>query len=611
MSLMSRKLFRSVVLVALSMWIAVFGAAITSVHAVSGFSLRANPSALVPDLGQNAVSKINVTASGGFTGIVSLSVSSVVPSSGLTASVLPAKLNFSAAPAFLIAKLTVNGAVAQNFVVTVKGNSTGFPDSTVSVTVQVVDFTVDASPKTLGPLVSASGQMASSIVTVTGLNGYPRTVALSTLPSGLTTSLTVASCSLSASVTSCSSTLTVTAGDVHGPFDVIVDAAGGTLDHQVDVVVHVSDFSINASPNVVGPQNPGDTGTSAIIVTAQDGFTGSVSFLLAPSSSHLTAAIAPSSLTFTSTGPTSLASTLSLSFDQLGTYTVLVTGSSSGFPSHSVLVTAVSPPTLLVLPRIQALVLPGTVQYGVSVVSMPAFAGYDIMVVTNNGLLSPDSIDTSASILNPGSVITNCVNGGFRADGTSIPPGSPGNMNCGPGDGPGVAHSLFVGSGFAAGDGLLFTVNYAARALDYSISVSPNPVSAAAGATATTTVKVTLTSPAMTAVMLTNDFIFDQNGNVIAHSSLNGNYGNPVTVTLGLNHFSAGLTAFYSTPIGPQDRVLLIFTGGVSVGTATLAVSASVAGTYSVDVVGTMRHAPTTNVNGKIVHSTTVTINVS
>jgi len=112
---------------------------------------------------------------------------------------------------------------------------------------------------------------------------------------------------------------------------------------------------------------------------------------------------------------------------------------------------------------------------------MPPFAGYDIMVVTNPNVLSPDSIDTSASALNPGTAFTNCVNNGFYANGTAIPLGSPGNINCGPGDGPGVAHSGFSSSGEFTGDGMLFSINYKPRTLDYTISASPNTVTFAAG----------------------------------------------------------------------------------------------------------------------------------
>ncbi len=459
------------------------------------------------------------------------------------------------------------------------------------------DFTIDANPLTLGPLVAASGQTASSTITVTGLNGYTGTVSVSLFPSGLTTSLDLSSCSLSPSVTSCSGTLTVTAADLHGPYDVTVDATDGTLDHTVDVIVHVADFSIGANPNVVGPQNPGATGTSTITVTAQDEFTGDVSLVLAPSSSHLTASISPSLLTFTSSGPTSQTAMLSVSFDQLGTYTVLVTGQSTGYPSHSVLVTVLSPPTVLISPRTQIIAPVGTtVVYNVNVVSMPPFAGYDIMVMTNPALLSPTSIDMSASMLPAGSD-AQCING------VSVP-GSVFN-NCTGQDGPGVVHDSFFSSGFASGDGLLFAINYSPSALDFSISANPSTVNVAAGQSGASTISITLTSPASTAVRLMNDAIFDQNGFTISHNSLSGNYGSIAIVKLKASP-SASANKLTASP----DMKFILFIGGRTTASATLTVNAVVPGSYSVVVTATLRYLNTVQ-TVMVTHSTTVNVVVT
>src|SRR5437763_1160299 len=180
-------------------------------------------------------------------------------------------------------------------------------------------------------------------------------------------------------------------------------------------------FTVEANPTTLGPlaAGSGQTADSTITVTGHDGFVGTVSLSFPPS------------------GLTESSTISSCSLD------------------HSVLVTVISPATVLVVPRSQLLTSTGaTVVYNVNVVSMPPFAGYDIMVVTNPNVLSPDSIDTSASALNPGTAFTNCVNNGFYANGTAIPLGSPGNINCGPGDGPGVAHSGFSASGEFTGDGM-------------------------------------------------------------------------------------------------------------------------------------------------------------
>src|SRR6266566_4915281 len=426
-----------------------------------GFTVSASPSTVGPietiNNGGNGTSTVTVTGQNGFTGIVTLTLT---PSSGLTAYLNQSTISLSPAKASGAAILVVNAGAAGNYNVMVTGSS-GSTSHSTTVAVGVVDYTVSVSPTSVGPLPAGSGQTATSTVTVTGQNGIVATVSVSLLSSGLVQSSTLSTCSLSASTTSCSGTITVEAASIHGPYFVTEDAsssvnqgAGATssstpVDHQTTLTVHVSDFSVDANPPVVGPLNAGQTSTSQIIVTGFDGFSGIVTFTLTPSSSHLSASISPTSVTFGSSPQTA---TLTVSFDQIGTYDVLVTGHSTGYPDHSV----------------------------------------DVTVLANPSVLSPDSIDASANVLQPGTEITNCVNGGFSANGTPIPLGSPGNLNCGPSDGPGVAHSAFSSSGFYTGDGLLFTIHFVAGTPDFSISASPTTVSiTGAGTTGSSTITVT------------------------------------------------------------------------------------------------------------------------
>src|SRR6266566_818828 len=542
----------------------------------------------------NATSTITVTALHGFTGTVTLTLT---PSANLNAYLNVTSITLTSTKTVGGALLTVNSNFVGNYAVTVKGQS-GTLSHSVSVSATVVDFNVNASPLSIGPL--QPNQVGSTTVTVTGMNGITTSVSVSRNPGGTTGTLTLSTCSLTSTATTCSGTLTVSS-DVPGVYQVVVDAisnvavSGGdlgantvTVDHQVVVTVIVKDFAISASPTTIGPQNAGATGTSMITVTALDGFTGTVSFMLTPSSTHVTASISPTSLTFTSGGATSLTATLSVSFNQLGTYSVIVNGTSAGYPFHSVRVHVVSPATVLVTPTTQGLAAPGsTVSYSVNVVSMPAFAGYDISVRTTNTVLSPNSIDTSASII-PGFFETvNCVNGGFDASGAAIPSGSPGNLNCGPTDGPGIAHSAGASiAGFAAGDGVLFTVNYIAGKI-FTLSANPTslgplvPANASDGAggtnaapNATSTVNLGLLGFG-TSVTVFNDAVLDPNGNAIAHNTQSANYGvSSGTINLTLTP-STGLNAYISQ------------TSFTASGTATVTVNSNFVGNYNLVVTGT------------------------
>jgi PKD repeat protein len=562
----------------------------------------------------NATSTITVTAVNGFTGTITLTLA---PSAGLNAFLNVSSITLTSTKTVGGALLIVNSNLVGNYVVTITGTS-GSLSHPASVSVTVVDFKVNASPLTIGPL--KPSQVGSTTVTVTGLNGISTSVSVSRNPGGTTGGLTLSTCALTSTTTTCTGTLTVSS-DVAGVYQVIVDAVSNvvenngnlgsntvTVDHQVTVTVTVQDFAISASPTTIGPQSPGATGTSTITVTALDGFTGTVTFSTSPSSTHLTATVAPTSVTFTSTGPTSLTATLSVSFDQLGTYFVLVNGASTGYPSHSVRVHVISPATVLVNPLTQGLAAPGsTVSYSVNVVSMPLFAGYDVSVQTNNAVLSPNSIDTSATMV-PGFFETiNCVNGGFDASGTAIPVGSPGNLNCGPTDGPGIAHSAGSSiSGFTAGDGVLFTINYIAGKI-FTITASPGalgplaPANASDGQggtnaapNATSTVNLSLLGFG-TSVTVFNDVIMDPNGVSIAHNTQGANYGiSSGTINLTLTS-PTGLNAYISA-------TSITLSSTVTSGTAIITVNSNLVGNYNLLVTGTFGTLTS--------HSVTITVTV-
>lgn len=102
------------------------------------------------------------------------------------------------------------------------------------------------------------------------------------------------------------------------------------------------------------------------------------------------------------------------------------------------------------------------ISYTIRVSNMEAFNGWDIMVISNQSSLDPQSISINSNLLSSyGSVqeLANCVDGG----GLSIPNGQPGNNKCNIDDGPGVAHSaavLISGPPVGPHNGLLFNITY-------------------------------------------------------------------------------------------------------------------------------------------------------
>src|SRR5207247_557122 len=117
---------------------------------------------------------------------------------------------------------------------------------TATVTFNVTDFTVTASPTNVnyGP-----GSSGASTITVATVNGFTGTVALtsSVSPAGPTCTLSPASIVLGASQTS---TLSCTSGTPIS-FTATVTGTSGTLSHSATVTFTPTDFTIAASPTAV------------------------------------------------------------------------------------------------------------------------------------------------------------------------------------------------------------------------------------------------------------------------------------------------------------------------------------------------------------------------
>jgi hypothetical protein len=319
-------------------------------------------------------------------------------------------------------------------------------------------------------------------------------------------------------------------------------------------------------------------------VQAFDGFVGTVTFtpVAAPGSGlsdpvHISTASSPISYTFISGGPALISDTLSVSTNQLGTYSVIVTGTSAGYPDHIIRVFVLAPPELIIVPQSIGTAVAGSiVNYSVNAVDLPLYGGYDISVQTNSTVLIPDSIDVSATAIPSLFEVVNCVNGGFYANGTAIPLNLPGNLNCGPSDGPGIAHSSGISAtgGSTAGDGLLFMIHYKAQASDFTMNANPSVI---IGPTGNSTVTVTTVS--LTNLVIFNDSVFASDGvSLVPHSTRTGLYGGfNVTLTLAS---SPGLTA----NISPATMTFDVLHPSA---TALLTLGASTAGTYTVIINGT------------------------
>ncbi len=116
----------------------------------------------------------------------------------------------------------------------------GSPDANATVkalATPIGDFTIAINPNSLSFI---AGSSASSMITVTGVNGFAGNVGLSTSVSttGLTLAVSPTTVSISASSTSGTSTLVVSS-TILGTYIVTVTGAIGTLTHSATVLVNV------------------------------------------------------------------------------------------------------------------------------------------------------------------------------------------------------------------------------------------------------------------------------------------------------------------------------------------------------------------------------------
>src|SRR3989449_2344053 len=276
--------------------------------------------------GQSVSSTISIAVQNGFTGTVTLT--DAIPSGLSCGAISPSSLTGSGT-----ATTSCNSNAAGIYSLTVIGKSGSLVHSataTFSFNQPVQpDFTITAST----PAPVTAGQSTSSTITLTSVNGFTGTIALSdTVPSGLNCN-TISPISLSGSGTatvSCSSSTAST-------YTLTLTGTSGGIIHSTTATFTVVDFIVSANPSTLA-LNTGISGTSTITITALNGFVGTVTVTTAPSAGL---SVALSTGTIRGSGT----STLTTSSGAAGTYTVLVKGTSGSLTKTTTVTVSVGSQT--------------------------------------------------------------------------------------------------------------------------------------------------------------------------------------------------------------------------------------------------------------------------
>jgi GH35 family endo-1,4-beta-xylanase len=198
----------------------------------ANFTLSANPSNLTINRGTSGTSAITITRSGGFSASVALSASGLP--SGVTAIFNPASTTGTSSTLTLAAS---SSATLGMTTVTITGTGGGLTRTALlTLTVnQASDFTLSASPSSLG--VNRGASVASAI-NITRVGGFTSSVAFSAsgLPSGVTASFNPPS------TTGTSATVTFTASSAAtlGSANVTITGTGGGLTRNTTIALTVN-----------------------------------------------------------------------------------------------------------------------------------------------------------------------------------------------------------------------------------------------------------------------------------------------------------------------------------------------------------------------------------
>jgi len=346
-----------------------------------GFSLAPSAAALTVTQGASATDTITVTDTGGFTGAVTLTTSTLP--TGVTAAFATNPTTGSSVATFTASSTATAGTSN----VTITGTSgTTTASTTISLTVKAstpAGFSLAASAASV--TVVQGGASATDTITVTDTGGFTGSVTLttSTLPTGVTatfatnpttgTSVVTFAASSTATTGATTVTITGTSGST---------TATTTINLTVNPSTTPAGFSLAASSASVTVAQ-GATATDTITVTDTGGFTGAVT---------LTTSALPSGVTATfATNPTTGSSVVTFAATSAATAggptAVTITGTSgttTATTSISLTVTATTPPsfTLAASPTSLSVTQGATATDTITVTGTGGFAGSVTLAAT-------------------------------------------------------------------------------------------------------------------------------------------------------------------------------------------------------------------------------------
>jgi uncharacterized membrane protein len=307
-------------------------AAISITVTVPDFSLSATPPSQTIVQGAPGNYSVTINPTNGFSSAVALSISGLP--TGATGSFAPNPATGSATLSVATTASTPGGT----YPLTITGVGGSLTHTAaISITVNVPDFSLGATPSSQTVVQGAS---ANYSVTITPTNGFSSgvTFSLTGLPTGATGAFTPNPATGSATLS-----VATTASTPGGTYPLTITGVSGSLTHTatISITVNVPDFSLGATP----PSQTVVQGGSAnygVTITPINSFTSAVTFSVSGLPTGATGTFTPNP----ATGSSTLAVTTTAG-TPVGTYPLTITGV-SGSLTHtatvSLSVTTTLPP---------------------------------------------------------------------------------------------------------------------------------------------------------------------------------------------------------------------------------------------------------------------------
>jgi uncharacterized membrane protein len=297
-----------------------------TVTAPANFTIAASPNSVTVVQGNQGISTITTTISGGFNSAITLSATGVPIGTSVSFSPNPI-----AAPGSGTSTMTItvgaNTAIG-TYPITVSGSGGSVQHSTtVTLTVTApADFTIAASPNSVTVV---QGNQGTSTITTAISGGFNSAIMLSAagVPTGTTVSFNPNPIAAPGSGTS-TMTITVGANTAVGTYPITVTGSGGSVQHNTTVTLTVTapaGFTIAASPNSLAIRQ-GNQGTSTITATISGGFNNSIAFSASGAPAGSSVAFNPNPIPAPGNGSSTMTITVGAN-TAVGTYPLTVTGS--------------------------------------------------------------------------------------------------------------------------------------------------------------------------------------------------------------------------------------------------------------------------------------------